>query len=166
MLASNPASMVNHISPRRGKTLRVGVLGKCSSRSHAGRGDAARHRLKKMVTPGARREAVAHLRAEHEVSERRASRVIGADRSAIRYRRKRDGDGEVRARLRALSADRRRFGCRRLHILLGREGVRINHKKLRRLYAEQRLLVRRRGGRKRALGTRAPMTLPQGANQR
>jgi hypothetical protein len=42
----------------------------------------------------------------------------------------------------------------------------MNHKKLRRLYAEERLQVRRRGGRKRALGTRAPMTLPQGPNQR
>ncbi len=46
------------------------------------------------------------------------------------------------------------------------EGWKINHKKLRRLYAEERLQVRRRGGRKRALGTRAPMTLPQGSNQR
>ena len=46
------------------------------------------------------------------------------------------------------------------------EGVLINHKKLRRLYAEERLQVRRRGGRKRALGTRAPLTLPQGPNQR
>ena len=46
------------------------------------------------------------------------------------------------------------------------EGVLINHKKLRRLYAEERLQVRRRGGRKRALGTRAPMALPQGPNQR
>ena len=42
----------------------------------------------------------------------------------------------------------------------------MNHKKLRRLYREERLQVRRRGGRKRALGTRAPMTLPQGPNQR
>ena len=119
-----------------------------------------------MVTPGARREAVAHLRAEHEVSGCRASRVIGADRSVMRYRRNRGDDGEVRVRLRALSAERRWFGYRRLHILLGREGVRINHRKLRRLYAEDRLQVRRRGRRKRALGTRAPMTLPQGANQR
>ena len=46
------------------------------------------------------------------------------------------------------------------------EGVLINHKKLRRMYAEERLQVRRRGGRKRALGTRAPLTLPQGLNQR
>jgi putative transposase len=69
-------------------------------------------------------------------------------------------------RLRELASIRRRFGYRRLHILLTREGIVMNHKKLRRLYREERLQVRRRGGRKRALGTRAPMTLPQGPNQR
>jgi putative transposase len=72
----------------------------------------------------------------------------------------------VRGRLRELAAIRRRFGYRRLHILLTREGIVMNHKKLRRLYREERLQVRRRGGRKRALGTRAPMALPQGPNQR
>ena len=72
----------------------------------------------------------------------------------------------MRARLRELAAVRRRFGYRRLHILLTREGIVMNHKKLRRLYREERLQVRRRGGRKRALGTRAPMALPQGPNQR
>ena len=71
-----------------------------------------------------------------------------------------------RTRLKELAAERRRFGWRRLKLLLEREGIRMNHKKLRRLYAEERLQVRRRGGRKRALGTRAPMTLPQGPNQR
>jgi putative transposase len=76
------------------------------------------------------------------------------------------GRAAVRVRLRELAAIRRRFGYRRLHILLRREGIIINHKKLRRLYREERLQVRRRGGRKRALGTRAPMTLPQGPNQR
>ena len=58
------------------------------------------------------------------------------------------------------------LGSRRLHILLCREGVHMNHKRLRRLYAEERLQVRRRGERKRALETRAPMTIPQGPNQR
>jgi putative transposase len=72
----------------------------------------------------------------------------------------------LRARLRELAAARRRFGYRRLHVLLAREGVAINHKKLRRLYREERLQVRRRSGRKRALGTRAPLSIPQGANQR
>ena len=61
---------------------------------------------------------------------------------------------------------RRRFGYRRLHLLLRREGVAVNHKKLFRLYREERLTVRRRGGRKRAIGSRAPMAVPQGPNQR
>ena len=72
----------------------------------------------------------------------------------------------LRARLRALAGERRRFGYRRLGLLLKREGLAPNHKKLRRLYAEERLQVRRRGGRKRALGTRAPIALPEAPNQR
>jgi len=119
-----------------------------------------------MVTPAARREAASHLGQVHGVSQRRACQAIGADRSSIRYRRRRPDDGAVRARLREIAAVRRRFGYRRLHILLRREGVVLNHKKLRRLYAEERLQVRRRGGRKRALGTRAPLALPQGPNRR
>ena len=119
-----------------------------------------------MVTPAARREAAAHLRQVHGVSQRRACQVIGADRSSIRYRSRRPDDGLVRSRLSEIAAVRLRFGYRRLHLLLRREGLLLNHKKLRRLYAEERLQVRRRGGRKRALGTRAPPALPQGSNQR
>jgi putative transposase len=63
----------------------------------------------------------------------------------------------LRQRLRALAGERRRFGYRRLGYLLAREGLRPNHKKLLRLYREEGLKVRRRGGRKRAIGTRAPM---------
>jgi putative transposase len=119
-----------------------------------------------MVTPAAQREAVAHLCTVHQVSQRRACRAIGVDRTLIRYQRRRGDDRAVRARLRELARVRRRFGWRRLHVLLSREGVHLNHKKLRRLYGEECLQVRRRGGRKRALGTRAPMALPQGPNQR
>jgi putative transposase len=92
--------------------------------------------------------------------------VIGADRTSVRYKSRRPDDGAIRHRLRELARERRRFGYRRLHVLLRREGIGMNHKKLRRLYAEERLQVRRRGGRKRALGTRAPLTVPQGRNQR
>src|SRR5215218_10404591 len=119
-----------------------------------------------MVTPAVRREAAAHLQIAFEVSERRACSALGADRTSVRYRGIRPDDAAVRTRLRELAAVRRRFGYRRLHILLAREGIRLNHKKLRRLYREERLQVRRRGGRKRALGTRAPLTIPQGPNQR
>jgi putative transposase len=119
-----------------------------------------------MVTPVAKRQAVAHLCQTHEVSQRRACQVIGADRTSMRYHSLRPDDATVRVRLRELAAVRRRFGYRRLLILLRRDGLQLNHKKLRRLYREERLQVRRRGGRKRALGTRAPLVLPQGPNQR
>jgi putative transposase len=119
-----------------------------------------------MVTRAAKRAAVTAARQTHGISERRACSLIGADRSALRYQPHRADDAPARARLRQLAAERRRFGWRRLHLLLRREGMAMNHKKLRRLYREERLAVRRRGGRKRALGMRAPMALPQAPNQR
>jgi putative transposase len=119
-----------------------------------------------MVTPAAKREAVAHLRSAFEMSERRACRTIGFVRMTARYRSHRPDDTALRLRLRALAHERRRFGYRRLHVLLRREGFKVNHKRLFRLYREERLMVRRRGGRKRALGTRAPMIVPQLPNDR
>ena len=106
------------------------------------------------------------MRDAHGISERRACALLGADRSTVRYRLSRPDDIALRARLRSLASERRRFGYRRLGVLLAREGLRPNHKELRRLYREERLQVRRRGGRKRALGTRAPMAVPDGPNQR
>jgi len=117
-----------------------------------------------VVTPVQRREAVAHLEAAHGMSERRACRVIGVDRTSVRYRAIRPDDGELRARLKVLAHERRRFGYRRLHILLRREGRRVNRKRVQRLYQEERLMVRRRSGRKRALGVRAPMEPPDRPN--
>jgi putative transposase len=119
-----------------------------------------------MVTPAAKREAVAHLRSAFDMSERRACRIIGCVRMTVRYRSRRSNDAELRARLRALAHERRRFGYRRLHVFLKQEGFLVNHKRLFRLYREERLMVRRRGGRKRALGTRAPMSIPQLPNDR
>ena len=119
-----------------------------------------------ILAPGARRQAVAHLQEVFEVSQRRACAVLGVDRTMVRYVSRRPDDDTARERIRELASQRRRFGYRRLHWLLCREGWTMNHKKFRRLYREERLQVRRRGGRKRALGTRAPMTIPQGPNQR
>ena len=99
---------------------------------------------------------------EKGYSQRRACALIGLSPKTYRYVCSRGDDMALRQRLRALAGERRRFGYRRLLILLRREGIELNHKKLFRLYREERLTVRRRGGRKRALGTRAPMTLPQG----
>jgi putative transposase len=119
-----------------------------------------------MVTPAVKREAVVHLRSAFEVSERRACSVIEVPRMTVRYRLRRPDDPKLRERLKALAHERRRFGYRRLHVLLRREGYRVNHKRVYRLYREERLLVRRRRGRKRALGTRAPIALPQLPNER
>jgi putative transposase len=119
-----------------------------------------------VVTPAAERKAVAHLVSSHGMSERRACKAIGCCRMTMRYRSRRDDDGGVRERMKALAHERRRFGYRRLHVLLKREGFRVNHKRLFRLYREERLNVRRRGGRKRAIGTRAPMLIPMRPNER
>jgi putative transposase len=119
-----------------------------------------------MVTPDAKRAAVAHLCEAHEVSQRRACSALKVDRSSVRYASRRDDDAELRTRIREIATERRRFGYRRVHVLLQREGVQVNHKKLRRLYAEEKLQVKRRGGRKRALGTRRPMTIPDAPNRR
>jgi putative transposase len=100
------------------------------------------------------------------MSERRACRIMGADRSAVRYRRRRADDTALRERLRTLAADRRRFGYRRLHVLLRHEGLVLNRKRTERLYREEGLAVRRRRGRKRALGTRAPLVAAMAPNAR
>ena len=89
-----------------------------------------------------------------------------ADRKSVRYRSTRDDDAELWEKLRELANQRRRFGYRRLHILLRREGVMINRKKTQRLYQEEGLAVRRRGSRKRAVGTRARAPVLALPNQR
>ena len=79
-------------------------------------------------------------------SQRRACNLVGMDPRVYRYRSTRPDDGAIRQRRRELAAERRRFGCRRLHLLLLREGIAVNRKKLYRLYKEEKLTVRKRGG--------------------
>nr|WP_241527303.1 IS3 family transposase [Sphingomonas turrisvirgatae] len=121
---------------------------------------------KKLVGPAVQRRAVEDVRQLFDISERRACSILSVDRSSMRYAHRRSDDGDLRSRLREIALERRRFGYRRLGIMLAREGIVMNHKKLLRLYREENLRVRRQRGRKRAMGTRAPMTLPQGPNQR
>jgi putative transposase len=94
---------------------------------------------------------VAHARAAFGLSERRACAILGSDRTSMRYRSARGAAADLRGRPCALAGERRRFGWRSLVILLAREGIAPNHKKLRRVYIEERLQMRRRGGRKRAV---------------
>ena len=98
--------------------------------------------------------------------QRRACALAGIDPRVYRRQPTRPEDIDLRVRLKELSGERRRFGYRRLHILMKREGWDMNWKRLYRIYREEGLTVRKRGGRKRAIGTRSPMAIPQGPNQR
>lgn len=99
-------------------------------------------------------------------SQRHACALVGLSPKTYRYTSKKPDDDGLRQELKRLANERRRFGYRRLHLLLRRQGFEANHKRIFRIYREEKLAVRRRGGRKRALGTRAPMAIPQGRNQR
>jgi len=119
-----------------------------------------------MVGPAAKREAVAHLRGVLEMSERRACSLVAADRKMIRYRSRRPPDTELRGRLRELANQRRRFGYRRLFILLQEEGEPSGINRIYRLYREEGLAVRRRRSRRKAIGTRAPILVEARPNAR
>ena len=125
------------------------------------------------MRPAARRAAVGLLRERFEGSERRACRVDGVARaslrcSSMRYQpRARPDEGHLRGRLRELAAQRRRFGYRRLHVLLRREGLVVHHKRGERLYRDrdEGLTVRRRARKRVATAERAPLLLPTAPNE-
>ena len=119
-----------------------------------------------MVRPAAKREAVAHLRNVLQMSERRACNLVAADRKMIRYRSRRPPDVELRARLRDLANQRRRFGYRRLFILLREQGEPSGVNRIYRLYREEGLTVRKRKARRRAVETRTPILVEVRVNAR
>jgi putative transposase len=113
----------------------------------------------------AQRIAVRAMRGNFGFSERRACRLVGVDRSTYRYQRRRAEWPALRERLRALAEERRRFGYRRLHVLLRREGYRVNLKRVYRRYREEGLTVRRRR-RRRRVARGAPLAVPTQINER
>jgi putative transposase len=118
------------------------------------------------MTPAERRAAVHRVRARYGLSERRASRLAGIGRSTLRYRgRGRADEEQLRRRLRELAAERPRFGYRRLHALLRREGIAVNHKRVERLYRAEGLAVRRRGRKRVARDGRGRAARPVRPNQ-
>lgn len=119
-----------------------------------------------MVGPAAKREAVAHLQAALGLSERRACSIVNAERTMIRYRSRRAPETELRGRLRDLANARRRFGYRRLFVLLRQEGEQAGINRIYRLYREEGLTVRKRRSRRRAVGTRVPILVEARPNAR
>ncbi|WP_409998260.1 MULTISPECIES: IS3 family transposase [unclassified Bradyrhizobium] len=122
--------------------------------------------FKKMVGPAAKRAAVAHLQTLMGLSERRACSIVGADRAMVRYRSRRPPDAELRVRLRELANERRRFGYRRLFVLLRREGEPSGINRIHRLYREEGLAVRKRRARRKAGGVRVPILVEARPNAR
>jgi putative transposase len=119
-----------------------------------------------MVGPAVKREGVAHLQAAMGLSERRACSIINADRKMIRYRSCRPPDTELRKHLRELANERKRFGYRRLFVLLRQEGEPSGINRIYRLYREEGLTVRKRRARRRAVGVRAPILVEARPNAR
>ena len=119
-----------------------------------------------MVTAASRREAADYLQESYQVSERRAGRLISLSNSSLRYRSRRPAAEELRQRLRELATERPRYGYQRLCVLLRREGWRVNHKRVYRLYREEGLKLRKRRRRARAQVERVPLVLPTKADER
>ena len=120
-----------------------------------------------MVTTTQRRQVVTHLRAAFGSSTRRACRLVALSRSRWHYQPQRPlRDAPLRTRLRELAAARPRFGYQRLHLLLRRDGLVVNHKRGYRLYREEWLLVRPHRGRKHAAVPRVPLVTPTQPNER
>ena len=121
--------------------------------------------MKALTTSAQRREAALKAMREHKISQRRVCDLVGVDPKTVRRECPPD-HADIRKKMHEIAGTRRRFGYRRVGILLEREGFTMNEKKLYRLYREEGLSVRRRRGRKRARGTRAPMPIPNRPNVR
>jgi putative transposase len=109
---------------------------------------------------------VQFLRVGFQVSERRACQAIGIHRSSYRYLSKAQDHTALRMRIRDLAATRVRYGYRRLHVLLKREGWQVNHKRVYRLYRREGLSLRLKTRKKRISTPRMPQSLPTAPNQR
>ena len=115
--------------------------------------------------PVQRRDAVLRVMTDHPISQRRACVLIGVDPKTVRREHPPDNP-EIRLEMNKIAEKRRRFGYRRIGVLLEPVGMVMNEKKLYRIYREEGLSVRRRRGRKRARGSRTPMPMPLRPNQR
>ena len=106
------------------------------------------------------------MRAKTTISERRACALMGLSRTVMRYTARTEcRNDQLRARICELASERRRFGYRRIHALLRREGTSVNVKRVHRLYCQERLQVRRRRKRHGVAVERRPLLMPQGPNQ-
>jgi putative transposase len=118
------------------------------------------------VTAGERRRVVREVQAAVCISERRATRFTGFPRATVRYRSVREPQDALRTRIRQLAAERVRWGYRRIHVLLVREGWPVNRKRVQRLYREEGLAVRRRRSKRRSQAPQPVRGPISGPNER
>ena len=122
--------------------------------------------VKKLLKPKARRIAASYAMEGLGLSERRACLLTGVSPSVYRYEGKRGNDDELRTRMRELAGERKRFGSPRLHMMLKREGLVVNHKRTERIYREEGLGLRRKRRRKGTAEARVIIPAPERPNQR
>ena len=113
-----------------------------------------------MVGPQVKRQAVDVLREERGLGVTRACGLVGISRSLYGYRSRRSDNGKLRERIGELAGEKRRYGYRRIHVLLRREGWPVNRKRTYRLYREAGLAVRRRKRKRIGLFERKPLPKP------
>ena len=130
--------------------------GGASTRYPGAEGD---HR-KKLVRPKAKRTAATLMVVRFGLSQRRVCRLVALDRNTLRYKSRRSDDPALRARMREIAETKRRYGCPRIYVRLRREGWRVNHKKVERLYREEGLSLRRRARKKATAVPRVALPLP------
>lgn len=118
------------------------------------------------MKPQARKVAAKYSQTQYPISERRVCRLFRLSRTVARYKTKRSDDPKLVARLKELAGERRRFGAKRLHTLLRREGFKVNLKKVRRIYREHNLLLKMRKRVKIKSNVRVPLEVPTKPNQR
>ncbi len=118
------------------------------------------------MKPAARKAAASFVEEHYDVSERRACRLVRVSRTSKRHKRKRVDDPELIAKIKELAERRRRWGYRRLFDQIAREGIKMNQKKFRRIYREQRLSLKHRRKSKLRTQPRVPMPPPSGPNER
>ena len=105
------------------------------------------------------------MRKSLGLTERKACYLVAISTSVYRYKPKPDNDSLLRKRLRELASQRKRFSSPRLHVMLKREGLVINHKRTERIYHEEGLSLRKKRRRKGAAGLRVVMPSPQKPNE-
>lgn len=118
------------------------------------------------MSPQAKRSAMQSMMERCSLSQRRACLLLSLHRSVGRYKLRNKEEGLLKDKIISIARERKRFGYRRIHIMLKKEGVRVNHKRVYRLYSESGLKVLKRGGRKRALGSRLPIRSLNSPNER